>query len=851
MHLNLTRRNGRWRFPVSANYFTLAMILCSTVKLVFSLEFQLHNTLENTSIEEHSIHELEPHKGRSMDIPFQDHLPNWSQMGNPKFINSNPMGTEVWEPSNSPTLLPNTFIDDHPHVNEYDYTGQASSQLPHQNFQNLEDIWDESHIIHDKGNDMMELFPGYNHLLLSDGYTPGSFGYTSQNPEYDYMHHSPIQMPHQSFEDFGHSLKGSHISRYEDNYIMNSFTNHHHQFSANIPPTDIAINPSQKLPPRSDFGQIYALNPLENDIVKNMNHAGGLPQNSNSFNGLPGFFDHHIIEPHGLKEHEPGRDLLHDPPVQTTSDSSHKKTDLGDILPGEAGNLPTRIQISRYTNIQDVNLLESQGENCLKSFQESNLLKRKASNVFTESLDGDSSRGSRTDTQKVPRKETQESPKDIPYGCKMIKSINMPNDGLFMPKGITCKYMVQAIQDEGMKAISRSEGLSSQNKQWFDEWRYKMVKSIYDANKTGILTHVNQDHLLKAVKATNCGIVMGFMGLLTLMESQIELHTFDSNILTEGLGFIESYLDDVSSLLVNNLPHLTHIRALSRDTASNPLECFLALTLINRRKDVKVQLYHNIWTKWKSQKATSTSYLPLTSFCQVLYRITLPQIKGKKIRVSNPKKTQSKVPALTNSQLHDIRCEIVNKGKQSMSLFKNIFNRRNHFFQGLRTDLLDRLEFERKNMKHEYYVHFQKLIVNAIKVVNKTVVDGFFGVVKCLHEENNSGWDLDLILKDGWTYLQHHFSSWRLIPLEKLLLKDVTSKVHIQQKLSPELEYVAKSFHIVMKASSTNVISQRLVQSLLRNWIQSFNTDQKDFQVFQNLLRSQDETPLIRWFKFQ
>ncbi|KAH9816425.1 hypothetical protein DFH28DRAFT_1056103 [Melampsora americana] len=539
-------------------------------------------------------------------------------------------------------------------------------------------------------------------------------------------------------------------------------------------------------------------------------------------------------------DHVP-QDPLHHQMVGDELNYPHNKNDVGAAQLGESSNFMTTSHNSRDSYMNHLNLLELQGESSLKSVQSPNSLKRKASKVFEIRSD--------RNTKTLSMKERKTHSADTSYESRMMTFINMHNHGFSLPKGTKSTHMVSLIQDVGMKSLE-SEGLWSQYQIWFDKWREQMVKSICTAEALGLLNDVNQKYMLKAVGMVDKGMVMGFLGLLILIESQIKVNSVGSNILDEGLGFIQNFLGDMPSLVLNKLPPLMKIKKLNIDIASNPLELFVSLTLIQRRRDVKVQLYHNIWSNWKSEKAPSTPYVSISLFHKVLYRITLLDSTPTNISFSISKKNLGKVKALTNAEFYKIRCGIVDKGRQSMYLFKSIFLNKTAFFKSLEADLLTKLAIEKKKMTHEDYIQYSSLLINAIKVVEKTVVEGFFGVVKYLHEESNLELNLEALQENAWGFLQHHFSSWKSIPLENLFLEIDTSRAEKQQKLNPDLEFAVESFHIVMRASSKNPMSQKLVQSLLRNWIGSLDTNQKHVKSFQDLFISKDQTPFIHWFKF-
>ncbi|KAH9820862.1 hypothetical protein DFH28DRAFT_1020906 [Melampsora americana] len=535
------------------------------------------------------------------------------------------------------------------------------------------------------------------------------------------------------------------------------------------------------------------------------------------------------------------QDPLHHKVVEDELNYPHKENDMGEDQPGESNNSMTTSHISRDPDMSNLNLIKLQGESSVKLVQRPNPLKRKASKNFAMRSDGN--------IQTLSMKDTQNNSAGTSYDSRLMNFINMHNAGLSIPKGIKSKDMVCLIQDVGMKSIE-SEGLWSQYHSWYDNWREQMVRSIRASDDLGLLNDVNQKYMLNAVGMVNKGMVMGFLGLLSLIESQIAVHSVGSNIISEGLGFIQNFLGDMPSLVLKKLPHFIKIKTSNIDIASNPLDLFLSLTLIQRRRDIKVQLYHNIWSNWKSQKAPSTPYISISSFHKVLYRITLADSTQTKMSVRNDKKNQGKVQALTNAELYRIRFGIVNKGRESIDLFKSIFLNRRTFFQCLETELLTKLNIEKNKMTQEDYIDCNALLLNAIKVVEKTVVEGFFGVVQCLHEESNLKWNLKPLQENGWSFLQNHFSSWKSIPLENLFLEKGVSRAEKQHNLNPELEFAVKSFHIVMHASSTNPISQKLVHSLLRNWIWSLDTNQEYFKSFQELFISKDKTPFIHWFKF-
>ncbi|EGG05040.1 uncharacterized protein MELLADRAFT_64441 [Melampsora larici-populina 98AG31] len=613
-------------------------------------------------------------------------------------------------------------------------------------------------------------------------------------------------------------------------------------FSATGVPNYLTSNSNQIMTPRigteldltgffgKDNSNIISPNPLQDQMVQSLEFK--IPQHRKELEGSSAVFDHHLYEPQGSNEKTNG---WGSEGYENQFDDPHKEKDIGKITLRKLAGNPTQIQSSRDIHMGVDNLIEVQEEYSGKA-QKS--LKRKASSIVTMRLD--------EEQKKICRESAQDYADDPSYESRLIKFVNMHSDSSDRRGGISRRDMIQVIQDVGMKSIQSCEELYLQNQTWFKKWKGRLVQIIRGTYNPGNPSKLSARQLLNALKKVNDGVVMGFLGLLNLIESHIEVNSAGENILHEGLEFIENYVNDMSSLIIQNLPCLPKISEI--DISSDPLEVFLSVTQANRRGDLYIELYHNIWTKWKAQKAPLTPHVSLGAFRKVLYRLTLPHRKVEQTSSSGSKKNPKTGRASYDAKAYQIKHHIVMKGKSCMDFFNHIFKDKAIFFQGLEVDLLNKLIIEQKNIPSEAFINCQRCLTNAIKVVKLNVVEGFFGVIKCLNEIKNSEWNIQPILINGWNFLKQHFSSWKSIPLENLFLEAGLSKFGTHQKLSPEMKFVAKSFHTVMRASYKNVISARLVQSLLINWTHSFDTNQSDFKILQKLLRSRDATPLIHWF---
>ncbi|KAH9824788.1 hypothetical protein DFH28DRAFT_941735 [Melampsora americana] len=284
------------------------------------------------------------------------------------------------------------------------------------------------------------------------------------------------------------------------------------------------------------------------------------------------------------------------------------------------------------------------------------------------------------------------------------------------------------------------------------------------------------------------------------------------------------------------------------DSSSNSLELFLSLISVTEKRSLSYVVYHNIWSKWKYEKYPSAPEVSLQSFTKVLCGVTFPLIKSKPKSNLSAKVDESGLKVSRSSRLYSYTSSISDKGEECMMDFKYIFHNKGLYFEFLRKSMLDKLYMEQNNLNDYQLMKCERLLINAITVVKRSVVQGFFGIIKGLHENDDSDWNLELILKTGWEFFQHNLSLWETLHLDNLFMETGLSKLENQQEMNTELSFSAGTFHIAMKSSHSHRLSIQFVLFLLRNWAYSLPADQKDFKLFQAQLKHHAGIPFQHWF---
>ncbi|EGF98717.1 uncharacterized protein MELLADRAFT_69117 [Melampsora larici-populina 98AG31] len=746
----------------------------------------------------------------------------------------------------------------------------------------------------------------YQNIVLRnelDTGPPGCYGDCGyQTNEYKEMCHSPVWIPNQDKRPFRYIADENHASGVTINSCTSELINTYNLFSHDKIPLDGKIHYDQQVGTKhkadtilENLGQyvdhinlptsfqIQGLHNREthNDIThykKSPNHLSG------SFNQCT-YQAYHSDFPHtNPQRHERviagfGSEMPNVTPNYSLSSPSHHLPTLvastsspSECEHGQFGkamsnpfcenfNLPPNWpqveenQISRNPlgkegafpiekqphgpdyNVVDKNL-EQQDPMSPTTSQNYPFLKRKASQVFTSSLN---------EAKKNPRKD-QDYDKSKSLEFIIMRLLEQNHSRSMRSEGVTRRDIVQTIQHVGIQKLQLYQKLDLQHQKWFNGWKRKLLDLIFPSSYPRDTSSVNETGWTSLIHKVEFGVVMGFLGVLNFIESHITEKPVMLKVFEDGLKFIEQYLDKVYLLATQNLARLTSKFVPLINISSDPLEVILSLLAFTHRRDLRFEVYHNIWSNWKNEKYPSVQDVSFLEFTKLICGITLPHVKLHDKTACNSKVDQSRLQVPQSSQDYSYRKRIVEKGKQCMINFESIFHNKDSYFQMLKDDMLDKFNREQDNLSDYESMHHKKLVINAMKVVKLSVVDGFFGIIKCLHEKHDSHWNLEIILRTGWEFFQHHFSLWKTINLDNLFNKKGLSNVKTQQKLNKELRFSAESFYSVMRSSYTQKISVRFVLQLLRDWAHSLPMDQKDFKGFQMLLKSHDKTSFTMWF---
>ncbi|EGG04128.1 uncharacterized protein MELLADRAFT_65164 [Melampsora larici-populina 98AG31] len=769
----------------------------------------------------------------SINFHPQDFSIPWYHIWDEPGIHGGSVESKSFEPHNVINPTTGSYSAYNPHLSEITDMRYSSPQIPDQNVQNTGNILEDGHISSDRINHIMESFPDYDHIY-------------SEMEKHNLI---PIDLDQQIGQRIVEDTEAPGCNNHYGYHIEASTPSEHEM----VQKGNLDIDIPQYTSSLGEYTTMFGKYPARSQVTPNSNNRDfglgeifSMPSNTHKnpeslllYKNSPLCMAGHNMPPKTFHNtHQQVRQHTTGENTNNPYNYPQRQNFIGDFPLGNKEFLPEIGQNFRTAHMSEVNSFESQ--DFLEAPQLFRSSKRKSTDTVEKRFDGG--------RNKLPRKSVQNVLTLSPREIKLMKHIKENSRVVYKHTygGISRREMVQTIQDMGMSCIKSDLQVYSHNKKWFRKWEQGLVNFINALDVSGPSSGGSPTFLLNAIKKVDSGIIMGFLGLLQLIEPPGGLE-----LLNEGLEFIESYLDHVSASVMKNLPHLTKKIIPAIDISSGPLEVFMSLFLVDRKRNIRIELYHNIWHKWKCQKFPSIAEVPLGEFTSAIYGMTLPYIKEKKRPVTQPVKKSLKLEPSRRERSYKYNRHISRKGRECMDEFDSIFEDTESYFANLKKDMTMKLTDEKINLTKGELMHFRNLLLNAVSVVKITVVEGFFGIIKCVHEEHNLDWDIEPILISGWTFFKNYFSLWKSLPLEILFLGESLAKFEKQVMLNSDLKSVAEYFHSVMKASHTKVISVNPVLNLLGEWRKSFNTDQDNFKVFQMILRSYNETPFSRWFKFQ
>ncbi|KAH9824789.1 hypothetical protein DFH28DRAFT_1046878, partial [Melampsora americana] len=378
----------------------------------------------------------------------------------------------------------------------------------------------------------------HSHIPPTDSFTE----YNSPPYVYEEMSHIPIHMAHQTFDDI---FEKGYFNSEEPNHIVQAFTNSNDQSLEHISPNGVLSSSNQKKSPQIGLDRTGSFGEC------------GYQINSNEPSHQHFYDSYHSDFPGNLnpKESErfiggPDSDTLNRPPTMSTSPTSPPVLDEIFSLPlhhaifdqegpntvFEHHNIPSHWPQSGVTQFRDIphgkegsfksgkpssqppyNVREkySEGQEKVSSKSSQNYfqLKRKASDIVTTNHN--------EAAHKAPKKDKNGHPNDLAFEIGIMRLVKEMNDKVRTKLGVHRRDTVQTIQDVGMNIIQSHEGLNLLHQKWWSSWKDRVLHLIDSLGHPSNSIAVTKTSLMSAINKVEHGIVMGFLGILTLIESHM------------------------------------------------------------------------------------------------------------------------------------------------------------------------------------------------------------------------------------------------------------------------------------------------------------------------------------------
>ncbi|KAH9821049.1 hypothetical protein DFH28DRAFT_577992 [Melampsora americana] len=410
------------------------------------------------------------------------------------------------------------------------------------------------------------------------------------------------------------------------------------------------------------------------------------------------------------------------------------------------------------------------------------------------------------------------------------------------PKKNTLRKLHNFLAEKGRGMLLKYSDLGKSNGRWLNEWKKRYQISLDNLQFTESVTDLIRKDLHRVKNGVKDRVLTVFLGLIQEIDASEHSHMDRQVLLGKSLAFIQAYLDSLSEFDSKSLQEIDLQIPLGSDGLITPIRILYEISLCEKKRDLKFQIYYHIWKAWRVEMFPSVRIPSYFSW--------LSDLKDRTLEVHSGFKTSSKItrkffpPASISSENFDrvsSRTYVLRKGRFCIEAIMVIHKELREFFDSLNIELLSMISGQAEIFNPAEMRHYKSKVENSTRLLRLSIVPSIFGVLKIIFEHCNKEMNLlATVLQDVWLFLKKEFSLLQTLDLEYILLKE-SFQIDVENiEAFQEPEFISNIFkHVASGTIDSNF--KPVVWSLLKQWKSSSSKSKSNFEYVDQLLEKYND----------